>query len=511
MGKKKNKHLQRQTAMLTEYKTIYGSVGTTTPASTGQTRALVPIDLKNHGIILQKHSIIQKMYEQSGPNAKSNEFQMHYWMLVFRHTFDDGGFFDVAVPTCYFNYEQFVSVAHVDFEMKDVSELSEKLAPLHNMITNQILATSFKSDLETLFGVPFEPISVDVGTLHRHPGSSYSQRFSGTDLDANTTNHGIVFPLKSGVDKPSFSGILAVDGTECNVAHYEYRLVNGAYETNDMTYTKGRCLAITLNDTYTPPVLSAVQRFFGVVPSGTPLKTKEDSSLVPQTMIQTLNSLITLLPDPNIQLIRSENVKTRVTTTVTRYTGGGFTGSWINGAWVPNAETPPYKLAIADYDYPLQTLKFNYEKHMNFHKLPFKDEDIAKLNRTEMEEKLKEVYAYKAPKKEEKPEVKANGKFLVCEILPHTEEELEALTREELIAHHDELDTYYYGKVSPSIAETETDVTKQELIGYITELYVNIYDEEQDSLADAPGVVTAIPNTTGRSLYDFADYDDCWN
>ena len=121
MGKKKNKHHQRQT-VLTEYKSIYGSVGTTTTVSTGQTRALVPIDLKHHGIILQKHSIIQKMYEQSGPNAKSNEFQMHYWMLVFRHTFDDGGFFDIAVPTCYFNYEQFVSTAHVDFEMKDVSE-----------------------------------------------------------------------------------------------------------------------------------------------------------------------------------------------------------------------------------------------------------------------------------------------------------------------------------------------------------------------------------------------------
>ena len=40
-----------------------------------------------------------------------------------------------------------------------------------------------------------------------------------------------------------------------------------------------------------------------------------------------------------------------------------------------------------------------------------------------LEEKLKEIYDYKAPAK--KTEVKNNGKFLVCEILPYTEEELE--------------------------------------------------------------------------------------
>lgn len=511
MKKKKNSLKQMNTQ---QSNTAYGVVTTSPTVVTPiqQTKANLPTDLRNHGIILQKHSIIQKMYEQSGPNAKSNEFQMHYWMLIFRHTFEDNGFLDIAVPTCYFNYEQFVTSTHVDFEMKDVSELSEKLLPIHNMITNQILATNFQSELENIFGLKFDLLSVDVGTIHRHPGSSVSQRFSGTDLDANNTNHGIVFPLRSGENKPSFSGIMAVDAGTCNVAHYEYRLVNGSYSTNDMTYSKGRCLAITLNDTYTPPTLSSIQKFFGITQSEAPLKIKTDDSLVPSDKIQALNDIISLLPDPNIQLVRSENVKTKPVTT---YKSGGY---WLGGVYYPPTTiiTAPYKLPLDVYDYPIVTLRMNLEKHLQYHNLPCDMKELEKLSKIELETKLKEVYEHK-PKEDKKDDwtkvsktdkdtISSILEFEVCPIKVYKEEELIELSKEKLVEHHDELDTYYYGKQGKSILVTEPDITKLELIDYIIELYINIYDEEEEAFN-----AHTKHSTTGTQSRFTYDYDEIWS
>lgn len=430
-------------------------------------KATLLTDLKHQGVILQKHSIISDIYSQSGPNAKSNEFQVHYWMLVFRHTFKDGGFFDVAVPTCYYNYEQFVTSAHIDFEMADVSTLSEKLTPIHNMIVNKILATSFKSDLEELLGLQFTPISVDVGTLHRHPGSSHSQRFSGTDLDANATNHGIVFPLKSGINKPSFSGILAVDSGICNVAHYEYRIVNGSYDTNDLTYVKGRCLALTLNDTYVAPTFSSLEVHFGLTAHTIPSKTKSDNSLVPVSISDRLTSLIKTLPAPNTQLVRSENVKIKSTTYSTSTWGGNF------------KSPAPYKLDIKTYQYGPTILAANLERHYDFHKIAYDKTKLVKMTLPELEAELTRMYNYKAtPIPREDPKISG---FTICTIPVFTDEELLKASRESLVTHLDALDTYYYGKQGPSILETEPEITNKELIDYILELYLNIYDEEQEA------------------------------
>ena len=424
---------------------------------------------------------------------------MHYWMLVFRHQFEDEGFFDIAVPTCYFNYEQFVTSAHVDFEMKDVSDLSTKLTPLHNMISNQILATDFQARLEAIFGLSFEPLSVDVGTIHRHPGSSYSQRFSGTDLDANETHHGIVFPLRSGVDKPSFSGILAIDSTECNVAHYEYRIVNGSYDAKDLSYVKGRCLAITENNTYVAPTLTAVQRFFGQTITTPVLKTKEDSSLIPLDVIRQLEGLISILPDPNTQCVRPEHVK------VKPYVSTIYGGGWNK----PYEPTAPYKLKFGDYSYSLSILIANLEKHYDYHKIAYVSEELRKSSLTEIEARLTTVYALPDPTVKSvvapvKPVTETPTTFAACPIKILTDAEIEKATIVELANHYDELDTYYYNssslKTSKPILQDEPDITKIELINYIVELYLNIYDEEQEdeNAYKYNGVVDNI----------FSDYED---
>jgi len=200
----------------------------------------------NQGIILLSGTTMQEIYKKSGTLADANEFQVHYWFLNFRFRAEDNSILDIAIPTCYFNYEQFVSGAHIDFELKDVKELSEKLLPLHNMKANQLIDMGIKEKLEATFNVTFEMMAMDFGSIHKHPGGSSRQSFSGTDYCKTAAEPGVVFPLATASDDtPNFAGIMALDSKECNVAHYEYRTVNGTLGT-DIEYVEGRCAAYTV-------------------------------------------------------------------------------------------------------------------------------------------------------------------------------------------------------------------------------------------------------------------------
>lgn len=204
-------------------------------------------NLSNHGIVLFRQSDLQSIFEKSGPNAKDNEFQVHYWALTLRMLAEDGSILDIAIPTCYFNYPQQVSAAHIDFEMSDVSDTSDKLLPLHEHVIQKLLSTNLIKQLTDRLGVKVELISQHLGSIHRHPGSSHSQAFSGTDYGKNPDSHGIVYPFQTAKLDASFAGIMAIDSGICKLAHNEYRVATGELGV-DMTYAKGRCLAIVIDD-----------------------------------------------------------------------------------------------------------------------------------------------------------------------------------------------------------------------------------------------------------------------
>jgi hypothetical protein len=257
---------------------------------------------------------------------------------------------------------------------------------------------------------------------------------------------------------------------------------------------KGRCLAITQNNTYVAPELTAIQRFFGQTVQSAPLKTKSDSSLVPQDLIDQLESLISILPDPNIQCVRPENVKTKVYPAAKTY----YSGSWAKGV----INTAPYKLKYTDYQYPLTILVNNLEKHYDYHKIAYISANLNKMTVQEIESRLAAVYAMPDPNIKPVSTTKETSpsSFITCPIKVMTDVELALATKEQLAAHHDELDTYYYGKAGPSILESEPAITRSDLIDYITELYLNIYDEEQEDL-------NAIRNS-GIIDNIFEDYED---
>lgn len=352
--------------------------------------------LSNHGIILISDQAMQDIYTKSGALAERNEFQTHYWFLNFRHIASDNSILDIAIPTVYFNYKQSVSGAHIDFEMKDVAELSAKLLPVHNMKVNELLAGNIKTELENYFNVSFQAISVDVGSIHRHPGSSRYQAFSGTDLAKSPSDHGVVYPLGSASDnKPNFAGIMAIDSGVCNVAHYEYRTANGTLGT-DIEYSKGRCCAIIYRDKVTNP-LSIVEQMFSTPENN---YIKENSSLV-STLDHTLlaEMLLKIGFKPFTDTVRSENLTAKVSTAFAYNPFKSYAKQPIKATYkqpcLPGLEPQLPKCfdkeELAKMD--LQTLT-NHLRELDtfYYEGPVSAEDYEDFTEAEMVEQIQEMY-----------------------------------------------------------------------------------------------------------------------
>ena len=241
-------------------------------------------DLRNFGMILFNSSTLQEIKKNSGPLAGSCEYQVHYHALVVRYTAPDNTIFDVCIPTVFFNYTQAVTGAHIDFELSDVDDMSEKLFPVHNVCANALLTSPLVEGIKALFPEDgtVEIVYTNLNSIHKHPGSSKHQRFSGTDL---ATNHiaetGIVFPLSSGTRKPNFAGIMAHDASENRVAHFEYRLADGTVNAETgtaITYSKGRCISYV----QTPKgKVSAIESLLGLIPKDRSYGTEDNADVYP--------------------------------------------------------------------------------------------------------------------------------------------------------------------------------------------------------------------------------------
>lgn len=224
----------------------------------------------NVGIILQDQTTFDMIFEKSGPFAKSNEFQVHYWSLLLRTVMPDNSIIDIAIPTCYFNYKQKVSSAHIDFTYKDVFEIQNKLLPLHEAKMNELIDMDEFQELLLYIKnkTNTEPVmkSLHSGSIHRHPGSSRSQAFSSTDLSFRKDALGIVYPFeKAGDSIPNFAGIMAIDSGKCHIAHYEYRIANGSFK-DELVYQKGKCASFTKGNNPKPKNLSVANNLFDVEP-----------------------------------------------------------------------------------------------------------------------------------------------------------------------------------------------------------------------------------------------------
>ena len=277
-------------------------VNTKTTTVAKSTKIFDKLDTSNIGILYWQEDTLKDIVSKSGPLAKDNEFQIHYWALVARLKFHDESIIDIAFPTVIYNYKQEVSGAHIDFELKDVDAMSTALEPVHNMVINK---NKLENKIKELFDqelYTIEFLSVPMNTLHRHPTGVSS--FSSTDLNKNHTyNTGIVFPLKTGNETPSFSSIIY--NNPVKIVHTEYRIATGNTEEEGIHYKKGRCATFVKSKIST---VSKAEEYFSV-------KAKDLSYTVTKESDIDFTNLVDLKAieyTPNTDFIKEKNLTKKV-------------------------------------------------------------------------------------------------------------------------------------------------------------------------------------------------------
>lgn len=290
---------------------------------------------KNTGVILLDQRTVEEIQKNSGPLTNGNEYQVHYHALVIRFKAPDNSILDICIPTVFFNYKQQVSAAHIDFELSDVDNASEPLFPVHNVYANKLLATPLIDHIKALIpNIEAEIIYTNLNSIHKHPGGSGSQSFSGTDLKKDhTTDTGIVFPLSSAEnDKPNFAGIMAHDFNVNHIAHFEYRTVNGTVNAETKTpikYTKGRCIAYVKDK---PTTISGIEALLGIPITDPSYKKLNNATFYP--LVERITALWHQSEFlPATQFIDPKNITKKVTTS--------YYGGYYGNTYKPPVNTAP--------------------------------------------------------------------------------------------------------------------------------------------------------------------------
>jgi hypothetical protein len=454
--------------------TIYSYLNNVTPAVT---RIFDKKDKSNIGILYWNQETLEKLTELSGPLATANEYQIHYWSLVARQTFDDGSILDIAFPTAIFNYEQEVSGAHIDFELKDVKEVSDAIQPIHNVVTNQLLP-----QLQAIFkDVSVEFLSVPMNTMHRHPTGVAS--FSGTDLKKNhLKDTGIVFPLQSANETPSFSSIIY--NNPVKMVHSEYRIATGNTEDKDgIKYREGRC-ATYVKGQIAPR--SIAEKFIGIAAKDTTHLVTKDAELAKISLEDMLNSINY---EPNTQFVKKENLKKK---TYTYYNSGTVVGK--------NKTFSTVESVLTYSETSIRNCTIPRLKEMS----KILDDDLKKTHKSELEAwdeyskvqlqnyviKLQKVARDKKERRNignvqeqtlvyDKAQVKEIKDTIKIDILDYSK--MMTMAAFDLKNHCLKLDNYYYQTKKTNAVSEYATYAKTDIIDEILELQDFILDEFYNS------------------------------
>lgn len=231
------------------------------------------------GILMMNQENIESIRTKSGILANSNEYQVHYHMLVARVKFpfeDSVEVLDIGIPTVYFNYAQKVNSAAIDFNIVDVTNVSNATKPIATMIQNQLFAT--ENSLGSKIAAYFKNNEIsweahEYSNIHRHPGKLHS--FSGTDLSTDPNDPGICFPLSKANGSPIFSSIITHQNkTVTTLGHTEYRIAVGdLIDGNEIAYYRGKSITLVKQDT--PKPMSPLKTLLGLSNSDKVLTVKD--------------------------------------------------------------------------------------------------------------------------------------------------------------------------------------------------------------------------------------------
>ena len=160
-------------------------------------RPIKEVNENTLNIVFFKQSVLNGIMSKCLPQAGDSEFQFHYRALQVKISNGENRIV-LTIPTIFFNFSQTVTSVTVDYNLTEVSEISEQIKPVSRQLAKQYMKQLndviqfFKAkDFEVKF------VEEEMGSIHRHPGRF---GFSGTDLDDNPLSPGIIYRNKKASD-----------------------------------------------------------------------------------------------------------------------------------------------------------------------------------------------------------------------------------------------------------------------------------------------------------------------
>ncbi|NPA45039.1 MAG: hypothetical protein GXO49_05860 [Chlorobi bacterium] len=198
------------------------------------TKPEMGVDERHLNIVLFKNEDLKEIVEKCLPEAGGNEFQFHYIAAQIKGYKDEKEFI-VTIPLLYFNFNQEVSSAHVDFDLAEIKELVEKYRPAAEKLFNAQWKTIFKPIYDFISKISDETkiIIDEIGSVHRHPGDF---SFSATDLKYDPNKPGVVYRTLEAHDYAQVDSVIYIyhNHNDFKLVTTQTRLFNTtAVDSND--------------------------------------------------------------------------------------------------------------------------------------------------------------------------------------------------------------------------------------------------------------------------------------
>ncbi len=171
-------------------------------------------------VLMLRQTTLDAIFEKCLPFAKRSEFQVHYRSLDF-YCIKGKATVIFTVPTVFYNFDQAVDSASVEYHLDDVVANAEVVKPISEV---QIHNPEVK-DLHELLVTYFDEVSVKEiadNSFHRHP-SAFG--FSSTDYDKDPTEPGVIYRKAKCENIPQTDSVLHWNGSHADVVVTETRLV----------------------------------------------------------------------------------------------------------------------------------------------------------------------------------------------------------------------------------------------------------------------------------------------
>lgn len=205
-------------------------------------------------LVLFKQQFLNNLAARCLPNAGSSEFQTHYRavQVIVQDKEQPMHRLVFTIPTIFFNFSQTVTSGSVDFDLREVAQISASKKN-ESLQMAQKIASVFPSTFFEGLGFEVSVREAEIGSIHRHPGDF---SFSSIDLDKNPDNPGVIYRQAEAKDHIQTDSVMYITGqgesTHVKLVTTQTRIVNVQQVPNnggiEGTYARAKTIALILKD-----------------------------------------------------------------------------------------------------------------------------------------------------------------------------------------------------------------------------------------------------------------------